>query len=248
MDVTIRDIEALTEPEAKTLALEELTIKGYSVYLIDFPGYFGYSACVFKNGKHIYYANDYELHHQGKTHEGLRAMYIKALNGKLFTEEELAEPLKSYDEYRAKANFLVNYYHMSQDYISCFRICHNEAEEKAYKESIAGLHLNPISFCYMADVEFIKHHAALKAKLDQRYSETENDFEYQKSAFLYEMYNHEYGINWQADYDVINCFDRVPYKDAGTEWYLSQTDFNDVQKNAYREAKREYFRREAEAC
>lgn len=248
MDVTIHDIESMTEPEAKSLALEELTIKGYSVYLIDFTGYFGYSACVFKNGKHIYYANDYELHHRGKTHEELRAMYIKALNGKLFTEEELAEPLKSYDEYKAKSAFLTNYYHMDRDYISCFHICHNEAEEKVYQESIAGLYLNPVSFCYMADLDFIHHQAALKAKLEERYAETETDFEYQKSAFLYEMYNHEYGINFQADWDVLNCFTTVPYKDAGTEWYLAQTDFTDVQKDAYREAKREYFRREAEAC
>ena len=214
--MTIRGIEKMSEPEAKSLALEELTIKGYSVYLIDFAGYFGYSACVFKNGKHIHYANDYELHHRGKTHEELRAMYIKDLNGKLFTEEELAEPLKSYDEYRAKANFLVNYFHMDHEYISCFRICCNEAEEKAYQESIAGLH-------------FIKIRVVVE-------------------KFLSEMYNHEYGINWQADWDVINCFTRVPFKEAGTEWYLSQTDFNEVQKNAYREAKREYFRREADAC
>jgi hypothetical protein len=32
------------------------------------------------------------------------------------------------------------------------------------------------------------------------------DVEFAKAAFLYEMDNHEYAINWSADEDVLECF------------------------------------------
>lgn len=32
------------------------------------------------------------------------------------------------------------------------------------------------------------------------------DVEFAEAAFLYEMDNHEYAINWSADEDVLNCF------------------------------------------
>lgn len=34
------------------------------------------------------------------------------------------------------------------------------------------------------------------------------DEEFAVDAFYYEMCNHEYGINWQGDWDVCNCFTR----------------------------------------
>lgn len=33
-----------------------------------------------------------------------------------------------------------------------------------------------------------------------------NDVEFAEAAFLYEMDNHEYAINWSADEDVLGCF------------------------------------------
>lgn len=33
-----------------------------------------------------------------------------------------------------------------------------------------------------------------------------NDPEFAEAAFLYEMDNHEYAINWDGDWDVLNCF------------------------------------------
>ena len=65
MEWDIHRIEALSEHEAQTMALDTEAIKAHSVYFVDFGGYFGYSCLVFRNGHHIYYANDYELHHSG---------------------------------------------------------------------------------------------------------------------------------------------------------------------------------------
>lgn len=56
-EFTIKDIESLTFDEAAEIALEHINIKDHDILFVDFGGYFGYSALVFKNKKHIYYAN-----------------------------------------------------------------------------------------------------------------------------------------------------------------------------------------------
>lgn len=71
------------------------------------------------------------------------------------------------------------------------------------------------------------------------------DMEFFKSAALYEMCNHEYGINMQADWDVITAlgFD-VEYSD-GRELEKC-TEMTVEQKAAYLEARKEYYRLAAE--
>jgi adenine-specific DNA methylase len=44
-----------------------------------------------------------------------------------------------------------------------------------------------------------RHDAEMKQKLKE-------DHEFAEAAFLYEMDNHEYAINWSADEDVLGCF------------------------------------------
>lgn len=241
----IDDIQALTEDDAFALALDTTVIKGHDIFFVDFGGYFGFSALVFLNGGHIYYANDYELHHNGRERSWLRDWYIKTMTEKLFTESELITPSADYVEQEKKEYYLRNYYIMQFPYVSMFHICHNEHEETLYKNRISGMIANPISFCYMDPVykDFIKHQADLFTAMQDAKNGAVNDFEYQKNAFLYEMYNHEYGINWQADFDVISCFGRVSdrrslsdlsgmFKDAG---------FSELQKNAYLAARKQYF-------
>ena len=53
----INEIESLTWDQAQKLAMEIVKIKGHDVILADLGEYFGYSALVFKNGEHIYFAN-----------------------------------------------------------------------------------------------------------------------------------------------------------------------------------------------
>ena len=45
---------------------------------------------------------------------------------------------------------------------------------------------------------FNRHHAEL--------DEAMNDEEFAYEAFLYEMDNHEYAINWDGDEEVLSCF------------------------------------------
>lgn len=254
----IDDIQALTEPEAAALALEALTIKEHTVYLVDFGGYFGYSALVFFGGRHIYYANDYALHHNFTKYNDdgtreqikpgpaeLRERYIEKMENILFTDEEITGPLKNYNEYRRKREFLHNYYGMREDHVSIFGIFRTEAEKEEHRRKTAGMILNPVAFAdYPADKrDFVEHHKELLLALEQRAVEMEESYEYLKSAFKYEMHNHEYGINWQGDWDVLSCFGEVNYRDEnGLTGYFDQLGFNDTQRHAYLDAQKEYFK------
>lgn len=243
--VTIADIESMTEEMAQNCAEEHLSIKGHNVYLIDFPGYFGYSACVFCNGHHVHYANDYELHHKGKDHEWLRNFYMKALNNKLFTEEELKAPIKDYTEYTLKEHFLRNYYPMREDYISAFRICPTEKEEKAFEKSVKNMFYNPITFSYFKDEGFVKHCMELYKALTEAKAATLDNYEYWVDAIYSEMCNHEYGINWQRDFDTLSAFGNPNwYGDDGNYLNLMFDDvgFNAMQREAYIAAKQKYYK------
>lgn len=49
-------------------------------------------------------------------------------------------------------------------------------------------------------IDMLKRHTAeMKAKLVE-------DKDFAEAAFLYEMDNHEYAINWDGDEDVLRCF------------------------------------------
>jgi hypothetical protein len=73
----------------------------------------------------------------------------------------------------------------------------------------------------------------------------QDDYEYNKEAFLYEMRNHEYGINWQADYDVLSVFGNISYCGESCsnelENYFDQLKFSETRRRAYRDARRKYF-------
>ena len=241
----VRNIEALTEAEIKEMASEHLTIKGHDIYFVTFDNAFGFSALVFLNGGYLHYCNDYALHHTGKTPEELREIYIKKMNQKLYTEKELTADIKSYDDYESKAYYLHNYYAMQKPYVSAFHIYHNKEEEKEFEQTIQSLFYNPVGFCYMSDGAFIRHHVELLDALNKKKEEMEKSPEYMKSAFLYEMYNHEYAINWQGDWDVLSCFGNVTYRgddltqSEELKAYFDELNFSDEIRRAYMEARRE---------
>lgn len=240
---SITEIENLTEKEAKEMTIESMEIKEHNIYFVDFGGSFGFSYIVFKNNHHIYYANDYQLHHETiETKEELKQMYIESLNNKLFTEAEITEPLKDYDDYKRKSYFLHNYYGMQVDYISSFQIFNNEEERNNFREKVSNMIYNPVGFSYMNNVEFVKSHVELLKQLKKARAEMSDNYEYYKKAFLDEMYNHEYGINYQADYDVLSVFGSIKYHDEDIEEYFKELNFNDTQKKAYIDARRQYFK------
>lgn len=241
--MTIDEITNLIEEEAKTMLIEEMEIKEHNIYFVDFDGYLGYSCLVFKNNHHIHFADDFELHHKGKTKDELKAFYIKKMNNILFTEAEITAPITEYTEYDCKRYYLNNYYGMQVDYISIFV---NPKEHPNFKEEVKGMIYNPVAFAYMYDAEFVKHHKELYQKLQEQKEKAATSYEYLKNAFLYEMYNHEYGINWQADYDTLSAFYNIQYHDNDLQAYFNELNFNDTQKQAYLDARKQYHREQKE--
>ena len=49
--------------------------------------------------------------------------------------------------------------------------------------------------------------AMLERHTEELQQKLREDKEFAEAAFLYEMDNHEYAINWSADEDVFSCFD-----------------------------------------
>ena len=241
-DWTIKEIEQMTADQAESMALSKENIKGFDVYFVDFGGYFGYSCLVFKDNHHIVYAGDYELHHRHDVEAGrdLKEVYTKRLNDILFTEEEIAETPKTYKEFLNKQYFLNNYYGDLEDHISMFDV--DKKEE--YEKNKENLIYNKVSFGYYYNAEFVKHHKELWKKLIEANKTNEDNFEYMKSAFLYEMFNHEYGISWQGNWDVLSCFGNIEYTDSSNdlENYFEQLGFNDVKKRAFAAAQKEYYK------
>ena len=240
----IDDIEALTEAEAKEMAEDMLVIKEHNCYFIDFKGYFGYSVVVFKNNHQIDGVNDYELHHKDMTKEEMRKRYIDRVNHMVFTESEIAEPIKDYTDYQVKSYYLHNYYAEQVDNVSMFHIFRNDEEEAEFDRKVKGMYRNNIGFCYTNDLEFNNRHWELNQILEKRKDEMKNSYDYWYKAFLHEMWNHEYGINYQGNWDVLSCFyNGVKYNNYDDyNAYFKQLNMPEVQQKAYRDARKEYFR------
>ena len=239
---TIRMIEALTEAEARALAVEAMTIKDHAVYFVEFKGHFGFSALVYRDGRHIYHANEYELYYANKSRDELRALFIENLEGKLFTDAEITAPVADYDEYRRKSRFVHSYFPMRTDHVSIFGCARTDAEVRAYRERIAGMTYDPVALAYVADPDFVRRHVELNSELEAAWTARQNDFDALVSAFVYEMSNHEYAINWQGNWDVLSCWGNIEYDEQDRpEAYFDQLHFTPKQRAAYWQARRDYM-------
>ena len=243
----IHNIESLTEAQAAAMAMETTTVKGHQIYFVDFGGYFGYSVLVFADGHHIKYANDYELHHNGKSHDELRELYLESLAHKLFTEDEM-KTITDYKNEKAKEYYIRNYYGLRRDHISMF-FCGSDEEREKLRKKTESMIFSPVFYAYYdkKDTDFVKSGAKLLHDLKQA-KQQNNTPEYWKNAFLYEMCNHEYGINWQGDFDVCSCFGDCSgvrdYDDI--EELFNACNFTDVQRAAYMDARCEYSKQSVE--
>ena len=94
-------------------------------------------------------------------------------------------------------------------------------------------------FCLKKDANTVSEWFNAKDPLD----DLMKDQKFAEDAFFYEMCNHEYGINYQGDWDVCCCFGEEPefkeYKDGPT--YLREMGFSDDIVAAYKNAKRKYW-------
>ena len=69
------------------------------------------------------------------------------------------------------------------------------------------------------------------------------DSAFAQDAFYYEMANHEYHINWQADWDVCNCFGKCKYGEekSGSD-YLKEMGYGQQVIDDYYLARRKFLK------
>lgn len=225
-DWNIDSIENITEQEAQLMAERHEVIKGHNIYFIDFKGAFGYSYVTFKNGHHLRYAADYQLHHSHRSRDQLYKYYKQQLNKKLYTEKGLAAKLKNYHDYKARKNYLLNYYCDMENHISPYGNF-NDPEFKAQHEAATkDLYFNYAIWGYYSSPEFVDKCEALDNAIEAAREAMSNDFDYWKKAFRYEFSNYE-------------CIYGGRYSEAASN-ATNGNALNEVQKRAYKEAKREY--------
>lgn len=218
--MTINMIENLTYSQVEELAEEKITVKEHTVFLIDFGGYFGYSAVVFYGDAHIYHVNDYALHHSDREKSSLKEWYVRSLNNKLFTDEEMYSPLTDYSDYNRRSYYLRNYYAQRKPYVSCWRI-KSDDEEKENK------YFSAVTFSYYDDLTFVNKLANIAKALEKRKAEMKESYKYWYSAFRYEFSNHECYFSWEDKY-------------AEIAEDLVDGELNEIQEKAFRDAKRDY--------
>ena len=192
--MNITNIEKLTYEEAKSLAVETMRIKDHTCIFAELGESFGYSILVFKNGMQIRYANDYELHHRWlvkeKGKEALRDFYIKEMQNKLYTDEELLQDIKSYDEYDKKSYFLRNYWIMRYDYLTAFAIG-KKNQEKLEEDKKEYPFFNPISFCYVKDKNIIYTQTKLYKHIEKEFKKLKSNNDTFREMIRSELANHE---------------------------------------------------------
>ncbi len=221
-------IEEIPEFQAAEMAEEQTEIKGHNVYFVQLGGHFGYSVLVYYNGHSIHYVNDYELHYSGKTKEELHDWYIKKLNSKLYTEEELAAPLESYADYENRKYFLQNYYPMRYNYVSHFGNFNSEQYTELYKAVTADMYDSRIAFCWFESPEIPQRIAELDAAIETARAGVRENYDYWYKAFYHEFFNFECMIGGRYD------------EAAGV--VLRGAKPNDTIERAYRAAKRDFLK------
>ena len=96
----------------------------------------------------------------------------------------------------------------------------------------------PGTFALKDDLPVIREYHSKPDPMD----ELMKDPAFAEDAFYYEMGNHEYHINWQADYDVCSCFGKCEYDDLKDyDDYLTELGFETEVITAFKKAKRRFL-------
>lgn len=225
-DWDIQQIENCPERVAQLIAEEHKVIKGHDVYFLNLGEYFGYSYLVYLNGHLLRHACDYELHHSRKSKEKLRKWYDDSLETKLFTLEEIAEPLTKYSDYQNRERYIRNHLPCAEDHVSIFGIFTNDDDRTAHEQATKGLYYSRIAFAYFKDKIFVDKLEELLCVLEKVKQDTLDNYDYWKNAFRYEYANYEciYGGRYDEAIDAASGGGKL----------------TDTQRRAAIDAKREY--------
>jgi len=113
-------------------------------------------------------------------------------------------------------------------------------EERGVTDLKQVVRISTGGFCLKKDLPEVK---AFIEKPDPL-KELMKDPAFAEEAIYYEMMNHEYGINWEGDYDVCSCFGHIEYTEEGNELqqYFDQLGWGSDTRRAYLAARSRYNR------
>lgn len=247
---TSDELETLPEETAAEWsdAMEE--VNGHNVYFIPFDDYKGYSCIVYRGGRIMPYAGDSQSRHKDMYRKDLRAAMLRRMQHTLFTDEQIVAPLKDYSDYQARSYYLHNHFGCMRDHVSIFRtpVLRGSKEDidgqREFEQKTKDMVYDPIAFAFFnpEDREFVVRHCKLYNELHKREEEKKDDFDYWLNAFIIEMNDHEYPINYyQGNWDTLSAFGNIEYDREGQDdnltFYFDQLKFNDTQRRAYRAAR-----------
>lgn len=248
----IVEIEKMNEQEIRehfAPDFEAIPMKGFTLYLVDIADGFGYSMLICGDGRQIRWADDFELHYKNKSREELRELYLNNSERFLYTEEELQEPLRDYHDFERRRKFISELLPEKRDFLSMFHIDRTD-DEKAERKKAEASHPVYCSAAYgfftEKDKDYAYHLNDLLLDLLQKMEDTANNYDYQFSAFYYELGNHEYHINnYQGNWDVLSAFGNIPWRGQSEEalvQYFDDLHFTETQRKAFYDARRQFLK------
>lgn len=100
------------------------------------------------------------------------------------------------------------------------------------------------AFCLKSDLEHIRGELD---KVDEMKRDFIEDYEQAYDAFMYEMGDLAYPVNWEGDWDVLSCFglnDGVCEYEVGkgADEYMDAMGLSSVTKAAYHDARGDFLR------
>lgn len=104
------------------------------------------------------------------------------------------------------------------------------------------VHIGFGAYCLKRDLDSILSELY---KVDDMKREFIEDYEQAYDAFMYEMGNHEYHINYEGDWDVLSCFglnDNVCEYGKDVDEYMDAMGLSPVTKAAYHDARGDFLR------
>lgn len=175
-------------------------------------------------------------------------MYINGLKYKLFTSEDM-KTVTSYEDAEYKDHWIRNYYPQEFKHYSMFCLT-DSPESKLIDELKAAkkVYTSTVCFCYFEDIYPVEQAKKMLNDLNKA-RENANTLEYWVNAFEHELYNHEYLINLQGNWDLFSAFGNVVYKGDKLEGmaeiadYMKQLGiFDKMHLDAFKQAYDNYYK------
>lgn len=232
------DIKNATEQEAaaKAFAKIEFCDGDYIGYFCATQPWYKFALLVFDAETHRKIYEDLQIHHTAhynKETEEIRdattaesiEKIIKQAKNQLFTVAQLAEPLKSHDEYDKKYGFVVNHYANRYARIYAGYIGSPNAEQV---KAAQNWHYENATMNYYENADDARAVRHILHRLAELRREKLNCYEYLKEALKDEFYNYE-------------CMYADSYDQAAEAVGVDINEMTETQTKAYKAAYREFW-------